>query len=214
MIEDEALLARRVAWRESSWIVHLFTRAHGRIALVARGARRARSPLRGRLEPLHLLAVRWRPGRTGMGTLLACERGRALLAETRWPEGLALTAAAALLFPEGAREGFAELAAALAACDGAHETAAWAAGLWQLCTRAGLAGPPDACWRCGGRDGPLVLAADGLACTHCGTGPRWDAQAARVLAGGAADARARNLALALLASIFAAQNLRLPKLGG
>lgn len=212
MIEDEALLARRIAWRESSWVVHLFTRAHGRIALVAKGARRLKSPLRGRLEPLHRLVVRWRPGRIGMGVLTAAERRDPLLSETRWPEGLALTAAAALLFPEGTQEGFAALCEALAACEQAHAQSAYVAGLWALCQKAGIAGAPDACWRCGARE-HLVLAEHGLACAHCSTGPRWPPAASRALAGDTADAKAVELALALLASIFAAQNLRMPKLG-
>ncbi len=213
MLEDEALLVRRVAWRESSWVVHLFTRAHGRIALVAKGARRLKSPFRGHLEPLHRLHIRWRPGRIGMGVLAAAERHEALLPEARWPEGLAITAAAAMLFPEGTEEGFAALEAALFTCAKAQAPSAYVAGLWTLCSKAGIAAAADACWRCGARH-DLVLAEHGLACTRCGTGPSWPEAASRALAGQTAEAKAVELALALLASIFAAQNLRLPKLGG
>jgi DNA repair protein RecO (recombination protein O) len=44
-------------WRESSLIVEFFTRAHGRIAAVAKGSRRPRSAVRGLLEPFSLLAI-------------------------------------------------------------------------------------------------------------------------------------------------------------
>lgn len=44
-------------WHNTSRIVDLFTRRHGRIALIARGARRPTSPLRGLLQPFRPLLV-------------------------------------------------------------------------------------------------------------------------------------------------------------
>ncbi|MGL4574200.1 MAG: DNA repair protein RecO [Burkholderiaceae bacterium] len=44
-------------WRESSLIVEFFTRAHGRVVAVAKGARRPRSLVRGLLEPFSPLLV-------------------------------------------------------------------------------------------------------------------------------------------------------------
>ena len=54
-------------WRETSLILEAFTRAHGRVGLTARGARRPRSRLRGLLVPFFPLLLSW----TGRGELPA-----------------------------------------------------------------------------------------------------------------------------------------------
>ena len=59
-------------WRETSLIVEVFGAQSGRFALVARGARRAASPLRGVLQPFVPLLVSW-SGRGELGTLRAAE---------------------------------------------------------------------------------------------------------------------------------------------
>lgn len=46
-------------FRETSLVVEVFTRHHGRMALVARGARRPRSALRGQVQPFTPLLVSW-----------------------------------------------------------------------------------------------------------------------------------------------------------
>ena len=46
-------------FRESSLIVEVFTRHHGRMALIARGARRPRSVLRGQVQPFTPLLLSW-----------------------------------------------------------------------------------------------------------------------------------------------------------
>jgi DNA repair protein RecO (recombination protein O) len=74
-------------WRETSLIVEVFTRDHGRVALVARGAKRPTSQFRGLLAPFFPLAVSW-SGRNEIKNLvrvewiggLAALRGDALLA--------------------------------------------------------------------------------------------------------------------------------------
>ncbi len=74
-------------WRETSLIVEALTRDHGRVALVARGAKRRTSPLRGVLSPFSALALAW-SGRGEVKTLIRAEwtgglvplRGNALLA--------------------------------------------------------------------------------------------------------------------------------------
>lgn len=48
-----------LAWRETSLIVEVFTRDEGRLGVVARGARRPRSPLRGLLQPFQPLGLRY-----------------------------------------------------------------------------------------------------------------------------------------------------------
>ena len=62
------------AYKETSLIVEAFTRRHGRVALLARGARRARSAMRGMLlsfQPLHLA---W-SGVGELATLLGADWG-------------------------------------------------------------------------------------------------------------------------------------------
>lgn len=46
-------------FRETSLIVEVFTRHHGRMALIARGARRPRSALRGQTQPFTPLLLSW-----------------------------------------------------------------------------------------------------------------------------------------------------------
>lgn len=46
-------------FRETSLIVEVFTRQHGRMALIARGARRPRSALRGQVQPFTPLLLSW-----------------------------------------------------------------------------------------------------------------------------------------------------------
>ncbi len=63
-------------WRETSLLLECLTREHGRIGLVARGVRGARSRGGGRaaLEPFHLLALDFLL-RGELGTLTAVEAG-------------------------------------------------------------------------------------------------------------------------------------------
>ncbi len=75
------------AWRETSLIVEVFTRDYGRMALVARGAKRPTSQYRGMLAPFAPLALSW-SGRNDIKNLVRVEwvgglaplRGKALLA--------------------------------------------------------------------------------------------------------------------------------------
>jgi len=46
-------------YRETSLLVEIFAREQGRLALVARGARRPRSPVRGLLQPFQPLRLSW-----------------------------------------------------------------------------------------------------------------------------------------------------------
>jgi DNA repair protein RecO (recombination protein O) len=74
-------------WRETSLVVEAFSRDYGRVALVARGARRPTSHFRGLLSPFNPLAVGW-SGRNDIKTLVRADwlggmqplRGDALLA--------------------------------------------------------------------------------------------------------------------------------------
>ncbi|MCA3220986.1 MAG: DNA repair protein RecO [Burkholderiales bacterium] len=59
-------------WRETSLIIEAFTRDHGRMALVARGAKRPTSQLRGLLDPFCPLALSW-SGRNEIKSLVRVE---------------------------------------------------------------------------------------------------------------------------------------------
>jgi DNA repair protein RecO (recombination protein O) len=65
------------AYKETSLIVEAFTRAFGRVALLARGARRPRSAMRGVLLSFHPLRLGWSAS-TELGTLISAEWSGAL----------------------------------------------------------------------------------------------------------------------------------------
>jgi len=67
-----AFVLHTYPWRETSLIVEALTRDHGRVALVARGAKRGTSPLRGLLLPFSALALSW-SGRGEVKTLVRAE---------------------------------------------------------------------------------------------------------------------------------------------
>jgi len=67
------------AYKESSLIVEAFTRRHGRMSLLARGARRPRSALRGVLLAFYPLRFSW-SGTAELRTLMGAEWSGALQA--------------------------------------------------------------------------------------------------------------------------------------
>ncbi len=83
---EPAFVLHSYPYRETSLIIETFTRNHGRIALVARGARRPRSLLRGVLLAFQPILLSW-SGKTELRTLHKAEwqgglpqlTGRALL---------------------------------------------------------------------------------------------------------------------------------------
>lgn len=82
-----AYLLHQRAWRETSKLLEVWSREHGRVGLVARGARRPNSPQRSLLQPFTPLLLSWTQ-RGEMGNLGAVEaagaptllRGRPLMA--------------------------------------------------------------------------------------------------------------------------------------
>lgn len=81
-----AFVLHSYPFRETSLIVEAYSRDHGRVALVARGARRPKSSLRGVLLPFQPLLLSW-AGRRELRTLTHAEwqggyaplKGRALI---------------------------------------------------------------------------------------------------------------------------------------
>jgi DNA repair protein RecO (recombination protein O) len=70
---EPAFLLHHYPWRDTSRILELLTRAHGRISLVARGSRQAAAATGGALQPFTACLVSW-SARGEMGYLSGVER--------------------------------------------------------------------------------------------------------------------------------------------
>jgi DNA repair protein RecO (recombination protein O) len=70
-LSTRALLLRRVPYREADWVVECLSERVGKVALLARGARKSQRRFGGTLEPFHTLRLRFdeRPERE-LGTLI------------------------------------------------------------------------------------------------------------------------------------------------
>lgn len=85
-VTGQGVVLHTVAWRETSLVVELFTREHGRMAVMAKGARRPRSALRAVLLQFQPIDFAF-SGRNELKTLVRAEwhagvplpQGRALL---------------------------------------------------------------------------------------------------------------------------------------
>lgn len=82
-LRDEALLLRRTPFGNSSLVVHLLTRSHGRVELVARGAYRAKSRFCGVLDWFDGLDLTWVGPRGGAAEGLGELRGGDLVTRRR-----------------------------------------------------------------------------------------------------------------------------------
>ena len=74
---QSAFILHHYPYRDTSQILDLLTRDHGRISIVSRGSLAARSKLKSVLQPFRLLSISW-TGKGDMPTLTGAE-----LAETR-----------------------------------------------------------------------------------------------------------------------------------
>ena len=169
-LRDEALLLRRIPFSDTSLICHFLTAQHGRITLMARGARRPKSPFRASLEPLHALQISWRPGRTGMGGLADIQRGRSLLEPSHSLHGLELLAIASRLYQEGDPHGFEETHAALKLL-GERKQHGLLVAVWHLLDAAGWLGDLLHCWQCSREaEQAMFWQHAHLVCESCGGG--------------------------------------------
>jgi DNA repair protein RecO (recombination protein O) len=172
-VEDRALLLRRIPYSDTSLVCHFLTQEHGRITLMARGARRTKSPFRGALEPLYALNIRWRMGRTGMGTLVDIERGARLLNEANDLNGLEVSAVASGLFQDGDPHGYRELIEVMAVMRDRSEDSALYCAVWRLLELSGWVSSIEHCWICGceaDATGSMMWHEGQLACSSCGKG--------------------------------------------
>lgn len=74
---DRAFVLHSYPYRETSLIVEAFTAQHGRVVLVAKGAKRPHAALRGLLNPFQSLTLNWF-GKSEMKTLKTAELERIL----------------------------------------------------------------------------------------------------------------------------------------
>ncbi|HOG76605.1 MAG TPA: DNA repair protein RecO, partial [Candidatus Marinimicrobia bacterium] len=59
IIRTRAFVIKTIPFKDTSLIARLFTESHGKVAVLAKGARTLKSPFRGYLEPLSLLEVQF-----------------------------------------------------------------------------------------------------------------------------------------------------------
>lgn len=71
-VQDEGYILHARAYQETSLLLEAVTAEHGRIGLIARGARRGKRGLAGSLQPFHRLQLRWSP-RGELHTLIGAE---------------------------------------------------------------------------------------------------------------------------------------------
>jgi DNA repair protein RecO (recombination protein O) len=69
---EPAFVLHSWAYKETSLVVEVFSRHRGRLGLLARGARRPRSAMRGVLLAFHPLRLTWTAS-AGLGTLITAE---------------------------------------------------------------------------------------------------------------------------------------------
>jgi DNA repair protein RecO (recombination protein O) len=93
--ETEAVVLRGIRYSEADVVLALFSRSHGRVSAIAKGARRTTSKLGGRLQPGVTASVTIHEGRGDLGTI----RGAAVVDAHAglWVAGHRLQAAACVL---------------------------------------------------------------------------------------------------------------------
>ena len=93
--ETEAIVLRTIRYSEADVVLALYTRSHGRVSAIAKGARRTNSRLGGRLQPGVTAIVTIHEGRGDLGTI----RGASVVDAHAglWVAGHRLQAAACVL---------------------------------------------------------------------------------------------------------------------
>jgi DNA repair protein RecO (recombination protein O) len=182
-IRSPAVVLARVDYGEADRVVTLFTESHGKLAALARSARKSKRRFGAALEPFGVLEATFAPGRGSLASLreATCLRSFPRLIG-RLPAMQAASSAierARALLPErspDARtfEAFVRLFEALEASEGVERDLAVAFEL-RVLGLSGLAPRLDACAVCGkprgGRGGAFAAAQGGLVCQADGGGP-------------------------------------------
>jgi DNA repair protein RecO (recombination protein O) len=88
IVDETGFVLHGYPYRETSLIVDVFTRSHGRVALVARGAKRPRSALRGMLLAFQPLSIGWVQSRARSAPAGASGGELRTLTRAEWLGGL------------------------------------------------------------------------------------------------------------------------------
>ncbi|GAB4260747.1 MAG: hypothetical protein Kow0092_09780 [Deferrisomatales bacterium] len=178
----EALLLRATPYGEADLVAVLLSPCHGRVAALAKGARRSRRRFGGVLDYFNLLEVQVRPGRSGLGRLLDADLLRTYAAVRRDVEAYRTAGQMLEIAHLGSREGAGEegwfglVRGGLEALDGGGDPESLVA-VFQVKALAvlGYGLDLDRCPRCGRPypdDGyahrPAVRSGAAVVCRACG----------------------------------------------
>ena len=172
----DALVIGSMRYREADRIITLYTKDRGRLSAVAKGVRRTKSKVGGRLEPFSLVRMSLHSGRGTLYTVVGVETVRTFQGVRdvlfRMEEGARLLTAVRHLFPaeEGSAPAFNLLVRGVARLAEAEDPPAAAgtvlATRLKLLMLLGYAPEVTQCARCAG-EGPLYGFSPGLGGVVC-----------------------------------------------
>jgi DNA repair protein RecO (recombination protein O) len=179
--KTEAIVLRSIRFGEADRILHLYSEDRGRLGAIAKGARRVKSRLGGRIEPFARVQLILREGRGDLCTLTGADTVHAhpALRERRASLERATQACDAVLrlldSHEPNRPAYNLLARELALLDAEPAAAVRAQALafrMKLLLAAGFSPELAACASCGEREhlGAFSAAAGGVVCPGCEAG--------------------------------------------
>ncbi len=179
--KTEAIVLRSIRFDEADRILHLYSEDRGRLGAIAKGVRRVKSRLGGRIEPFARVNLILREGRGDLCTLTGADTVHAhpALRERRASLERATQACDAVLrlldSNEPNRPAYNLLARELALLDDSPAAATRAQALafrMKLLLAAGFAPELAACATCGEREhlGAFSAAAGGIVCPGCEAG--------------------------------------------
>ena len=179
--KTEAIVLRSIRYGEADRILHLYSQDHGRLGAIAKGVRRVKSRLGGRIEPFARVNLILRQGRGDLCTITGADTVHAhpALRERRASLERATQACDAVLRLLDSTDpnppAYNLLAHELALLDAAPEAAVRAQALafrLKLLLAAGFAPELAACASCGEREhlGAFSAAAGGIVCPGCEAG--------------------------------------------
>jgi DNA repair protein RecO (recombination protein O) len=179
--KTEVIVLRSIRYGEADRILHLYSQDHGRLSAIAKGVRRVKSRLGGRIEPFARVNLILRQGRGELCTITGADTVHAhpALRERRASLERATQACDAVLrlldSAEPNRPAYNLLAHELALLDASPDAAVRAQALtfrMKLLLAAGFAPELASCASCGEREhlGAFSAAAGGIVCPGCEAG--------------------------------------------
>jgi DNA repair protein RecO (recombination protein O) len=179
--KTEVIVLRSIRYGEADRILHLYSQDHGRLGAIAKGVRRVKSRMGGRLEPFARVNLILRQGRGDLCTVTGADTVHAhpALRERRSSLERATQACDAVLrlldSTEPNRPAYNLLAHELALLDADPDAAVRSQALafrMKLLLAAGFAPELASCASCGEREhlGAFSAAAGGIVCPGCEAG--------------------------------------------